>query len=195
VARSLGGTLGRSSILPDGLPGRDPLGDRQTAVARRRGTGDGCSGLRGRTGKGDTDEAKKCDHRNTKNQTKHDHRPFWEEKSPTIPAARPPAAVAERHALVDHGPPVFRVAAVAKSCGRGWAGAAPFKPSIAAVVPHAALAGLDLRDALGRRGVTHHSALTVGARLGGVDHVLADGGAANENREKRKKSHRFFLSE
>lgn len=65
MAGSLGGTLGRSSILPDGLPGRDPLGHRQPAVARRRGTvaaGDGCSGLRGRTSESDTDEAEKCDH-------------------------------------------------------------------------------------------------------------------------------------
>jgi hypothetical protein len=191
VARSLGGTLGRSSILPDGLPGRDTLGHRQPAVARTVAAGDGCHGLRGRTGEGDTDEAEKCDHRNTKNQTKHDHRPFWEEKSPTIPAARPPAAVAERHALVNDGPPVSRVAASGKCRGGSGSGSAPLKPSVAAVVAHPALPGLDLRDALCRRGGADHSTLTVRTR----PHVLADGGAANENREKQKKSHRVFLSE
>jgi hypothetical protein len=63
------------------------------------------------------------------------------------------------------------------------------------MVAHAALAGLDLSDPLGRRGITDHAALPVGTRPAGVDHVLADGCAANENREKRKKSHLFFLSE
>jgi len=63
------------------------------------------------------------------------------------------------------------------------------------VVAHAALPGLDLGDPLGRRGVADHAALAVGTRPAGVDHVLAGGGAASKDREKRKKSHLFFLSE
>jgi hypothetical protein len=63
------------------------------------------------------------------------------------------------------------------------------------MVAHAALPGLDFGDPLGRRGVTDHAALPVGTRPGGVDHVLAGGGAAHESREKRKESHLFFLSE
>jgi hypothetical protein len=63
------------------------------------------------------------------------------------------------------------------------------------MVADPALAGLDLRDPLGSRRIADHPALTVGTRPAGVDHVLADGGAANKSREKRKKSHRVFLSE
>jgi hypothetical protein len=63
------------------------------------------------------------------------------------------------------------------------------------MVAHAALPGLDLSDPLGRRCVADHAALAVGTRPAGVDHVLADGGAASKDREKRKESHLFFLSE
>lgn len=87
MARRLGGTLRRTSVLASRLPVRDPLGHRQPAVARsrlitvarNRGTvaADGRSGwLRRRTGKRDADESEKRDERNTENETRHDHRPF-----------------------------------------------------------------------------------------------------------------------
>jgi hypothetical protein len=103
--------------------------------------------------------------------------------------------VAEGHALVDHGPPVSREAASGKRRGRGGAAAAALKSSVATMVADPALPGLDLGDPLGRRGVTDLAALTVRTRPAGVFHVLADGGAASKDREKRKKSHLFFLSE
>jgi hypothetical protein len=63
------------------------------------------------------------------------------------------------------------------------------------MVADPALAGLDLGDPLGCRGITDLAALTVRTRPGGVDHVLAGDGAASKDREKQKKSHRVFLSE